>query len=123
LVTTNDPKNLKVKLFIEGRVEKFANITPRIAAMFGKTGERIVKTLKIIPEPKYPFKITGGHSEKMGNIRFAIDELPTPDQTGYILTVENVKNNPGRYYDSIILKTDSHIVPEITVVVRGSIQE
>jgi hypothetical protein len=43
--------------------------------------------------------------------------------TVYILTVENLKKDPGRYYDIILLKTDSLIKPELQLSVYGQILE
>jgi hypothetical protein len=40
---------------------------------------------------------------------------------GYLLTVENIKQETGRYFDTIILKTDSEIQPEISISVYGNI--
>jgi hypothetical protein len=42
---------------------------------------------------------------------------------GYILAVENQKKEAGRYRDTIHLKTDSKLKPEIKVNVYGNIYE
>jgi hypothetical protein len=41
----------------------------------------------------------------------------------YVLTVENLKNDTGRYFDTIKLTTDSKIRPEIKIYVYGYISE
>ncbi len=43
--------------------------------------------------------------------------------TTYIITVENLKKEPGRYYDVITMKTDSPIKPELQLSVYGQILE
>lgn len=57
------------------------------------------------------------------NIRFTLEEAKPPRGTGYILTVENLKKEKGRYYDLISLKTDSKIKPLIKINVYGQIME
>jgi hypothetical protein len=44
-----------------------------------------------------------------------------PEGAGYILIVENLKKEKGRYYDMISLKTDSKIKPLIKINVYGHI--
>ncbi len=57
------------------------------------------------------------------NIRFTLEEAKPPRGAGYILTVENLKKEKGRYYDMISLKTDSKIKPLIKINVYGQIME
>ena len=40
-----------------------------------------------------------------------------------MLTVENLKNEKGRYWDTIDVKTDSTIKPRITIHVFGNITD
>jgi len=41
----------------------------------------------------------------------------------YVLTVENLKNDTGRYFDTIKLATDSKLRPEIKIYVYGYISD
>ncbi len=41
----------------------------------------------------------------------------------YVLIVENLKNDKGRYFDTIKLTTDSKIRPEIKIYVYGYISD
>ncbi len=105
-------------LAIEGDVERFADITPKILAMKGHVGTNFKSEVKIAPREKYPFTITGGTMKIGKDIGFEL----TPDgKKGYVLTVENKKMEKGRYYDYISLKTDSKIRPEIRISVRGNV--
>ncbi len=80
-----------------------------------------VKTVKIIPEPKYPFKIEEVRAQKGKEIRFELKPLKDLEQAGYELIVENLKKTKGTYSDAIILKTDSKVKPEIKIHVYGDI--
>lgn len=122
-VTTNDRKNRQVRLAIAGYVEKFVNIAPRSVRLRGYVGRTIKAVVKIIPEKKYPFKIIGSGLINPMNIRFTLEEAKPPRGAGYILTVENLKKEKGRYYDMISLKTDSKIKPLIKINVYGQIME
>ena len=77
--------------------------------------------VKIIPEKKYPFKIVGSNTANTKNIRFTLEETKMSEGKGYILNIENLKKDQGRYYDMIALKTDSKIKPIITIAVYGNI--
>jgi len=89
--------------------------------MRGLIGMVPVKTVKIIPESKYPFKIEEVHAQKGKDIRFELKPLKDQEKSGYELTVENLKKAKGRYSDTIILKTDSKIKPELKIHVYGDI--
>lgn len=122
-VQTNDVKQQNVNLKISGEVEKFVTIEPSRVKFTGTIGESLKSQVKIIPEKKYPFKIIEVKAKKGDDIQFNLKEVKTADQSAYELTVENVKQDKGRYFDSIILKTDSTIQPEITIKVYGHIHE
>ena len=90
--------------------------------MRGYEGKQMVSTVKIIPEEKYPFKIVGSEALFGNNIRHKIEETKnSKKKTEYVLTVENLKKDKGRYYDTISLKTDSKMRPLIKVRVNGYI--
>jgi hypothetical protein len=52
-----------------------------------------------------------------------IEEKQENDITTYIITVENSKKDPGRYYDVITLKTDNPVKLEFQLSVYGQILE
>ena len=90
--------------------------------MRGYEGKQMVSTVKIIPEEKYPFKIVGSEALLGNNIRHKIEETKNSKKKAeYVLTVENLKKDKGRYYDTISLKTDSKVRPLIKVRVNGYI--
>ena len=82
-----------------------------------------VRTVKIIPEPKHPFKILEVRARNGKDIRFELKPISGQEQNGYELVVENLKKTKGRYSDTIILKTDSAVKPEIKIHVYGDILE
>lgn len=104
---------------IKGTVEKFVTIDPKRIKLKGKPGEQLKMSAEIIPEKKYPFKIIAGKAKKGEFIDFKLEEAE--DRKKYLLTVENQKKDEGRYFDSIVLKTDSKIRPELTIRVFGEI--
>jgi len=80
-----------------------------------------LRTVKIIPEEKYPFKIVGDRTIHNQNFHYKLEEVKRSTKTEYVLTVENLKKEKGRYSDTIKLKTDSKIRPEIRIRVYGNI--
>jgi hypothetical protein len=118
-VYSNDKTRPRQDLVISGQVEKFVTIRPQHANMRGFVGDPIKATVTIIPEKKYPFKILNLRAKDGKYIKYQLEETKESDTTVYKLIVENLKTDAGRYYDSIILETDSKIRPELNVRVYG----
>lgn len=77
----------------------------------------------IIPEKKYPFKILSAKAESGKNISIQLDEIQKSEGAAYELKVENLSQLSGRYYDTIVLQTDSQVQPELDVKVYGYLRE
>jgi len=77
--------------------------------------------VKIIPKDKYPFTIKKAKATNTKNIAFTLEKTKSSEKMEYVLTVENLKKTKGRYADTIKLKTDSKIRPEIKIHVIGNI--
>ena len=118
---TSAAKQPNVSIEIAGNVEKFASITPNKLILRGNAGEPIIGTVTVSPDPKYPFKVLETKSKNGTDIQARIEEKQENNATTYIITVENLKKDPGRYYDVITLKTDSPIKPELQLSVYGQI--
>jgi len=118
-VYTNDKTRPRQDLVISGEVEKFVTIRPQHANMRGFVGDPIKGTVTIIPEKKYPFKILNLRAQDGKYIKYQLEEIKESDSTAYTLNIENLKKDAGRYYDSIVLETDSKIRPQLNVRVYG----
>jgi len=112
-----------VSVEITGNVEKFANVTPNKLILRGNAGEPIIGSVTVSPDPKYPFKILETRPKNGADIQARTEEKHENNSTSFIVTVENLKKDPGRYYDVVMLKTDSAVKPEIQVGVYGQINE
>lgn len=120
----SDDKNLPVvKLEISGVVENFVTINPRAISLRGFVGDTIKKSVTIIPEKKYDFKITKVRARNGKNISFQLEEVKGTGRSEYSLTVENLLNQEGNYSDLIIMETDSKIKPEVYVKVYGNLRQ
>lgn len=120
-VLTNDPLQPEIRLTISGYVEGFADVSPKFARLTGTVGEHTAVAVTILPREKYPFKIIGSTVRNGANIRYDIREGTADGAGGYTLMVENRKQEPGRYHDLIILKTDNPLKPGIPVRIFGNI--
>ena len=103
-----------------GKVEKFADISPQFLRMVGMAGQPISSSTTITPEKKYDFKIIEAFAEKGTDIKVTLSLRPE-GAPGYIVSVENLKKTIGRYYDTVVLKTDSELKPVIKIKVYGNI--
>ncbi len=97
-------------------------ISPASVRLTG-TPESTIKTqISIIPEEKYFFKILDVEVKKGTYIQHDLEKTQNSQgKATYLLTVKNLKKEIGRYFDSIILKTDSRQRPEITISGYGHI--
>ena len=120
-VYTNDKNRPRMDLVITGQVEKFVTIRPRHINLRGFAGDAIKATVSLIPEKKYPFKILKVSAKDGNNIKFELEEVELSANGAYELKVENLKQDTGRYYDTIILETDSKIRPQLSVRVYGNL--
>jgi hypothetical protein len=118
-VFTNDQARPRQDLIITGQVERFVTIRPQHANIRGFVGDSIKGSVTIIPEKKYPFKILNLRAKDGKYIKFQLEETKESDTMAYRLNIENVKTDAGRYYDAIILETDSKIRPQLNVRVYG----
>jgi hypothetical protein len=118
---TSDPARAKIRLTISGNVEKFATISPQQVRLVGPGNKQIKQTVLIFPRKAYPFKIIGVKARIGRDIRYSQDVYKDGDAEGYILTVENARETQGRYTDTIYLRTDSDVRPEIAIPVYGDI--
>ncbi len=118
-VYTNDRSRPRQDLVISGPVEKFATIRPQHISLRGYAGDAIKSKVTIIPEKKYAFRILNARAINGDNINIKLDEVKKSGGQAYELNVENLKKETGRYYDTIILTTDSQIRPELSVRVYG----
>jgi len=108
-------------LTIMGNVEQFADIVPKRVVLRGFAGHSINAKVKIIPKDKYPFTIKTAKATHPKNIALTLEKTTSSEKMEYVLTVENLKKTKGRYVDTIKLKTDSKIRPEIKIHVIGNI--
>jgi len=87
----------------------------------GNVGEKIVQEVKITPQKEYPFSIVELKAQRGNDIQYRLEGKKNAKE--YIITIENLKKDKGRYFDALILKTDSKIREEIKVNVYGYITD
>jgi hypothetical protein len=122
LFTTNKTqKEITIPIWGEIKAPEIASIKPRRLTLKGSAREPVKGSVKIIPNAKYPFSITEVKPRDGKNIKYDLREVEESGKKIYILTVENLKKEKGRYYDTINLKTDSKYMPEIRISVSAGI--
>jgi hypothetical protein len=120
-VTTNDPSVPQATLHVAVRVEAFATIRPRLVKLTGPEGLPISQTVEILPSDKYGFKVLEVNAKKGEHIGVALQEATIAGRPAYSLTVKNLKPDKGRYFDTILLRTDHPLRPVIEIGVFGII--
>jgi len=123
-IFTNDPRNRVLNARLSGIVEPFVQVNPPRAVLSGKAGQPLTATVTITPRPDHPFKVTQVTARRGQFITYKVDLTPLADgRSGYLLTVENRKTDPGRYADLVEIGIDSPIRSLIRVQVVGEIQD
>lgn len=117
---TNDPNNKTISLTISGQVDKAAHITPRTVRFKGTMGDDLSQTITIKPTEKYPFSIMGFWMQKGKDIKVDFKDISSDEKVWQVI-VTNKKKDTGKFFDTIILKTDSRIIPLLKVRVYGEI--
>jgi hypothetical protein len=107
---------------LTGLVEKLAEVKPNRAVLKGAVGEKISRTLKIIPKTNPPFKVLETAVLNGTDIKYSLEEKANFGEKFYELTVENTKQTAGKYYDKITITTDRTEAPPISVTVSGNIR-
>jgi hypothetical protein len=113
-VMTNDPKEPVVNLRMAGQVDRFAAITPRMLSLRGASGETLRGSVSIVPEEKYPFRVLGVYPVE-GKLKVQLDEVTQDGKKAYALQVENLRNEAGSFNDTVRVKTDHPLQPEMDV--------
>jgi hypothetical protein len=91
--------------------------------LVGPLEKKITAAVTIIPRKKYPFEIIETRAKKGAYFDYKLEKMDPVQGKGYVLTLENLKNEKGRYYDTIILKTNNKTRPLININVYGNITD
>lgn len=90
---------------------------PSALTIEGVLGRKIESRINIVPNRKYPFRITGVTAEDGEYLRFRSEE----QSKGYVLIIENILDIPGLFWDAVHIGTDSPAKPEIVIPVKGKV--
>lgn len=114
-------KEITIPIWGEIKATEIASIKPRRLMLRGSARNPVKGSVNIIPKDKYPFSITQVKPRDGKNIKCDLKQVEKSGKKIYVLTVENLKKEKGRYYDTINLKTDSKDQPEIRIIVSARI--
>lgn len=123
VVDTDDPRNPAITLQISGQVLRFVTIIPNSVQFSGPVGTPMTAVVRILPESEYPFTVLSIAPQKGDHIRCDLQRVTESGRPVYLVTVENLKAEKGRYHDVVLVKTDSRIRPEIKISVFGNLYE
>ena len=122
-VYTNDTLRPQVKLSVTGKVKGYVTLNPRAVRLFGPVGRPLSGSVKILPLEGHAFSIKEVKAQQNQFIRFQVKPMDkATGKKGYLLEVENTKNAPGSYRDTILITTDSKAKPLLRVPIYARIQ-
>jgi hypothetical protein len=123
VVDTDDPRNPAITLQISGKVARFVTVIPASVQFSGPVGTPMTAVVRILPEPEYPFTVLSIAPQKGVYIRCDLQRVTESGRPVYLVNVENLKADKGRYHDVVLVKTDSGIRPEIKISIFGNLYE
>jgi hypothetical protein len=92
-----------------------------VARLNGALNEILKSDVKIVPNEKYPFNIIEIIIKNREYFKAELKEENSFGKKEYLIKIENSYKKKGRYFETMILKTDSSIMPEIYITVLGNI--
>lgn len=122
-VITNEEANPKQYLTISGKVERLYTLTPRRIRLVGPPGGDLKQTVTLVTQEEHPLKLLEVRAKKGEDIQYALSEKKEGKINRYALTVECIRKDMGRFIDTIYLKTDNEIQPQIEIPIYGYIKE
>ena len=121
-IQTDDPDRPWIEVAVAGMVEKFADIRPERVRLAGPAGTLAAVELEIIPRADYPFTISRITARRGEFITYELTQRCSDGLMRCTIRIENTRQDPGRYVDTLYLQTDSPLRPTIPIVVTGIIQ-
>ena len=120
-IHTNEPEKSIISLLVKGDVRNFVRIEPELASLKGRAGETITAQVKIIPAATDDFTITETFVKNGTDISFGFEKVQDNSGSYYLLTVQNKRQTPGRYFDLITAQTDTIPARSIKIRIAGTI--
>jgi hypothetical protein len=120
-VVTNDPVNPKEFLVITGTVDMLYTLSPKRVRLTGVLGTGIKQTVTLVTQEKYPLKLVEVKAKSGDNIQYKLSEEKEGNVSRYKLSIESIRSEVGRFVDTLYLKTDNALQPEIQIPVFGNI--
>lgn len=123
-IKTNDPNQPWLQVVMVGKVEKFAEIQPERVRLIGRAGQPLVSEVVIVPRDEYPFSIKEISVKDGTFVKYDLIERQGEGKgkAGWVIRVENKREQKGRYLDTLFLTTNSEIRPTIPIYISGIIQ-
>ena len=118
LVKTDDPNKKKFNLMVKGEVEKVVDIQPTGVFLDGRPGDTLESVITITPSAKYMFRITEMQQNPESGVLAALVP-PEKENDPWKVTVKIHSDETGRFFDRLILKTDSPYEPTLKIVVSA----
>jgi len=118
-VYTDDRQNPVFHLHISGQVKRLADVSPQTVRIEGSVGTPLRQTVTITP--LHPFRVTEVSATPGKRIKAQWTEAERGGKRVYEVIVTNICDLPGRYYEGIVVRTDSSVTPKFTIAVHGNL--
>ncbi len=119
-VFSNDPDKSQIVLAVRGKIEHYVILKPRAVNFWGAPDRKLVRKVEIFPGKEVKLRIKKIRSTIPNEVKY---KLNVGEKEGeYLLTVENIRTTPGRYYGKIIMETNLQEKPRLTLKVYGNIR-
>jgi hypothetical protein len=122
-VFTNDPKQSRIKLTVNGKVTAYAKIDPPYVRLTGRQGDLLSATVRVTPQEGFPFTVTDVKTNGNRNIQVTLEPMgKNPVKEGYQILVTGIRTEVGAFRDTILVHTDLKEKSILRIPVSGRIQ-
>lgn len=102
-------------------MEKFAEIRPERVRLAGSAGTSLFAEVEITPRKDYPSTIQRFDVRDGSFSNYELTRRCSDGQGGCVIRMEIARTEKGRYVDTLIVRTDSPLRPDLQIFITGTV--
>lgn len=104
-------------------MKTYARILPSRVRMRGTVNEASEKEVSITPSDEFEFKILNTSFLQETDLTCKVETKKENDGLRYVLTLTSPNTKPGRFHNTLVVKTNHPQMPKIKIPVTGYVAE
>lgn len=120
---TGSPALPRIEIDVSLTIREFAQLSPYRVWLRGRPDDEIVETCVVVPNPDYPFEITGIRARKGIWFDHTLEAIERDGRKAWEIRILNTRRKPGPYQDVLFVQTDHPERREFKIRIEGRIEE